>query len=175
MTSFVLFAIIKFNLFIQEKKIEEYVFELHVKHELRMPLDNKNAHDNCCTIKTFLKEYKEAKENNYPNLCHAYHFGYIGRCCTIQMLEFNRLYQSHCKSKMENGNQDTITFYSNALIESEQIYKCYDLLDDAFCDGFSLIKKRKSLNELKKLIGEENFYKGLLPPIVPVWRFQISN
>jgi hypothetical protein len=158
---------IKYNIYLQEIKCKKEIETIHINCQLRFP-DDKDK----CSIQSLINEYFESKINNYPAMSHAYHFGYIGRCCTREILVFNQRYQSYCKYRIETGNQDEINFYSNALIEAQELYKCYDLLDDSFCDGFSMIRRRRSLNDLKKLIGEESFYNGILPPSIPIWRFK---
>lgn len=170
MLGFIVFTLIKFNLFIQEKKFEEFMFYIHVKHELRLYDDRAYV-----SFKTFVSEYQEVKNNNYPHLSHAYHFGFPNRIATKEILIFNQNYQTYCRFRIEHACSRDLDYFGNALIEAKELHKIYDALDDALTDDFSLFKRRKALHILRQHLGEEKFYQGILPPIVPVWRYEIID
>lgn len=170
MLGFILFTLIKYNLLVQEKKFEQLIFDLHVKYELRLQDDRESV-----SLTTFINEYREAKYNNFPPLSSAYHFGFPHKCITREILIFNQNYQSYCKFRMENGSVSDSDYFGNALTESKELYKVYDALDDALTNEFSLFRRRKALRIMVFHLGEEDFYKGILPPFVPIWRFDIPD
>lgn len=170
MIHFAVFMLIKYNIFLYEKKHEAIVFEYHVKYDLRQYGDKKPA-----TIKSFFEEYTEAKQNNYPDIAWAYNFNCWGVCCTRPALDFNQAFQTHCRIKMGFGTEEHINYYAKVLEETKELYKIYDLIDDAFYGEFCLVRKRKSLHTLREILGEKNFYAGLLPAPVPLWRFELFD
>lgn len=170
MLGFIVFTLIKFNLFIQEKQFEKFMFDLHVKYELRLCDDKAYT-----SLKTFISEYQESKNNNFPHLSSAYHFGFPHRCITREILNFNQNYQSYCRFRIENASSRDLNYFGNALLEAKELYKVYDALDDALTDEFSLFRRRKALHTMINHLGEEDFYKGILPPFVPVWRFEFCD
>ena len=173
MLHFAFYILFKFNLFIEktkfDKNLSNMIFDLHVKNHLRNPND-----PNDCTIQTLAREYQEAKIKNYPCLASAYNFNCYGRFCTMPMLQFNQSYQAYCRIKMHYNLSD-LQYWKNALKETEELYKVHDLLDDAFYESFNLFRKRKALCDLRDLIGEKDFYNGILPPCVPIWRFELFD
>jgi len=170
MLGFIVFTLLKFNLFIQEKKFEEYMFYMHVKYDLRL-YDDKSY----TSLNTFINEYQQAKNDNFPQLSCAYQFGYTNRVTTKDILIFNQNYQSYCRFRLEHSNYNDLNYFGNALAEAKEIHNIYDALDDALNDDFSLFRRRKALFVLRKNLGDENFYKGILPPIVPIWRYEFCD
>jgi len=170
MLGFIVFTLIKFNIFIQEKKFEEYMFYMHVRYELRLYDDRSYT-----SLTTFINEYQESKKNNFPKLSCAYHFGYPNRIITKDILIFNQNYQSYCRFRIEHSNSNDINYFGNALMETKEIHKIYDALDDALNDDYSLYRRRKALFNMRKDLGDENFYKGILPPPVPIWRYEFCD
>jgi hypothetical protein len=173
MMHFVVFILIKFQIHATEWQMKEKAFDLHVKYNLRD--DNDWIYKRTTNFSTFIKEYIETTTNNYPDIAWAYNFNCWGKCCTRPTLEFNQTYQSYCRIKMEHGTESQINYYANCLREAKELYRIYDLIDDAFYDEFSLYRKRKSLYTLKAIIGEKSFYSGLLPAPVPIWRFELFD
>ena len=170
MIHFAVLILFQFNIFTFENEFNQKIFDYHVEYNLRSIEDKNN-----CSIKTFLQEYAEVKQNNYPDIAWAYNFHCWGKFCTQPVLEFNQFYQLSCQLKLEYGNDDHKTFWFNSLTEAREIYAIYDLLDDCFHDGFTLFRKRKSLYRMRMFMGEKNFYAGLLPPPVPIWRFELFD
>lgn len=170
MLSFALFIMFKFELFIKEKEFERYIFDIHVKHELRLPHDKAYV-----SIDTLISEYREIKNNDYPSLSCAYHFGFPHRSITKDILIFNQNYQSYCRFRIEHANYHDLNYFGNALEEAKEIHKIYDTLDDALTDDFSLFRRRKALYDMRKALGNEFFYKGILPPPIPLWRFELFD
>lgn len=172
MINFFVFIMFQFNIFIKEKEFQEFIFDMHVKYELRFP---EEKYKNGYNIKSLINEYQEVNKNNYPHLSCAYHFGYINRSCTRPILMFNQEYQSFCRHKIEHGGFKALRFFGEALEESKKIHSIYDMLDDAFTEELTLFRRRKALHLMREYLGEEHFYKGMLPPPVPIWKFELFD
>lgn len=56
--------------------------------------------------------------------------------------------------------------------EVDWLYRVWDLVDDAGIEWYSVPARRKALAELRSLIGEADFYAGILPDPIPRWRCQ---
>ena len=148
MINFAILIMLNYSIFVEEIKFKKAIFDLHVKYDLRMVGD-----DHPTTITTFLKEYKEVKLNNYPDIAWSYNFNCFSRFQTMPILQFNHAYQAYCRIQLSYDSSN-FRYWTNAL---------------------NLFKRRKALSKLRDIIGEENFYNGILPPIVPVWRFQLID
>jgi bisphosphoglycerate-dependent phosphoglycerate mutase len=91
--------------------------------------------------------------------------------------QFNEEFQRYCKEQIKINHRG----WEEALGESKELNRIYYLIqhitnnDDVYdtkYNGFSkTFKKRLCLKELRKRLGEENYYKGYVPPCVPIWRF----
>ena len=167
MINLAILIMLKYSIFVEEIKFKKAIFDLHVKYDLRMIGDDKPT-----TITSFLKEYKEVKLNNYPDNAWSYNFNCFSRFQTMPILQFNQAYQTYCRIQLSYDSSN-FNYWTNALNEAEYLYIIHDLVDDAFHEHFNLFKRRKALSKLRDLIGEKDFYNGILPPIVPVWRFQL--
>lgn len=87
-----------------------------------------------------------------------------------ELLTFNREYHRTLKQRRQalgegNGALD------QALDEVEQLYHVWDLVRDARSDCYYISVRRRALQALRQALGEENYYRGVMPPHVPVWRF----
>lgn len=56
------------------------------------------------------------------------------------------------------------------LQETEQLYQVWEAIRVARNDIYYITVRRKSLKELRDLIGAHDYYSGKLPPNVPMWR-----
>lgn len=56
--------------------------------------------------------------------------------------------------------------------ETKQLADIWDNLKDAQSSYYHINVRRASLAKLRELIGEENYYNGIMPPHVPLWRFR---
>jgi hypothetical protein len=173
MLHFAFYILFKFNLFIEktkfDKNLNNMIFDLHVKNHLRNPND-----PNDCTMQTLAREYQEAKIKNYPCFASAYNFNCYSKFQTMSILQFNQAYQTHCKIQLSYDSSN-FNYWTTALKEAEELYVIHDLVDDAFHEHFNLFKRRKALSKLRDLIGEKDFYNGILPPCVPIWRFELFD
>jgi hypothetical protein len=88
-------------------------------------------------------------------------------CC--ELLTFNRAYHRGLKQRQEAvGTQGNSHL---ALQEAEQLYRIWDLVREARSDCYYVSVRRQALLALRQALGSEDYYKGQLPPHVPVWRF----
>jgi hypothetical protein len=93
-----------------------------------------------------------------------------GREAACEMLSFNREYYRTLKQRREamgpnHGELD------RALEEVDQLYHIWDLVRDARSDCYYISARRHALMALRQSLGAEDYYRGVLPPHVPVWRF----
>jgi hypothetical protein len=86
------------------------------------------------------------------------------------LLAFNRTYRQYLTARQHvdlvHGDE-----VRTALCETDQLYQVWDAVRDARCNYYYVTVRRQALKQLRKLIGDEAFYRGTLPPHVPVWRF----
>ncbi len=170
---FVVFILIKFQIHATEWQMKEKAFDLHVKYNLRD--DNDWNNNKVTNFNTFVNEIIEVKKHNYPDIAWAYNFNCWGKCCTKSILDFNQAFQVYCKIKIDYGTEEQVNYYANVLRETKELYRIHDLLDDAFHEDFCLFRKRKSLYTLRAILGEKDFYAGILPAPVPIWRFELFD
>jgi len=85
-------------------------------------------------------------------------------------LAANRLYQQRLKLMidLEPHNRD---HYESVLEETTRLFTIWNTADDMIrAREFGNIRLcRRYLNDLKELIGEEAFYRGVLPPHLPTY------
>jgi hypothetical protein len=59
--------------------------------------------------------------------------------------------------------------------EVEDLYRIWDTVRDARCEYYYIWVRRHALKRLRDMLGDEDYYRGNLPPYVPLWRFQVLN
>jgi hypothetical protein len=138
----------------------------HIILNLRLETDN-----NWCNLYSLRKESKESFQKRIPNPSYLYHFGYTDFSQTKELLLFSNAYIENCKRNISIGNLHEQEVWYKILKEAEHLHTIYDLVDDSVRPQYSLYQRRLALFKIKKLIGEEDFYKGKLPPNIPIWRF----
>jgi hypothetical protein len=86
-------------------------------------------------------------------------------------LDFNRAYWKHMDTRrtMDFAHADELRVI---LKETERLYQIWDTLKDARCECYYVPFRRRALKKLRDLVGPDAYYRGALPPPVPVWRFQ---
>jgi hypothetical protein len=109
----------------------------------------------------------------YRNLCDAPSLEectrFPERHLVNDLLAFNRTYHQYLTARqpvdLVHGGQ-----LQTALTETERLYQVWDTVRDARCSYYYVTVRRQALKQLRSLLGEEAFYRGHLPPHVPVWR-----
>jgi len=93
------------------------------------------------------------------------------RAVINELLAFNRAYRNYVESRqpMETVQGSQLRVVQR---EIEYLYQVWDTVRDARCDYYYVTVRRQALKKLRELIGEEAYYRGELPPHVPLWRFQ---
>lgn len=86
-------------------------------------------------------------------------------------LDFNRSYWKHMDTRraMDFARADELRVILN---ETERLYQIWDTVKDARCECYYVPFRRRALKKLRELVGPDSYYRGILPPPVPTWRFQ---
>ena len=87
------------------------------------------------------------------------------------MLAFNRAYRQNVEKRLAAGVMNPAEL-SQALEETDQLYKVWNNVRDARCDSYYVTVRRHALKRLRELVGPQAYFCGRLPPHVPIWRFQ---
>jgi hypothetical protein len=87
-----------------------------------------------------------------------------------ELLTFNRAYHTHMTLRRD-GEGKSHPELADAVTEADRLYHIWDLVRDAGSDCYYVTFRRQALAALRKAIGQGDYYRGVLPPHVPVWRF----
>jgi hypothetical protein len=87
-----------------------------------------------------------------------------------EMKAFNRAYRQRLDARLEWDLVHSEELLA-ARAEAEQLYRIWDVVEDARTECFNVNARRQALQQLREMVGETAFYTGQLPPHVPVWRF----
>lgn len=100
------------------------------------------------------------------------------------LINFNRAYGKHLEEYVI-WNQDRADIVCLVQKENQCLYRLYDAVRDARCDFYYVTVRRAALLKVKRLLEEDQFLKAMcpevsyyplvLPPYVPVWRFNTRN
>lgn len=116
------------------------------------------------------RRYQEFK--TLPRVEEAERFG-ISRNEINDLVRFNRVYTKNIKDRAEIELDRTTALLAVAK-EADYLYKIWDYLRDAKCEFYYVTVRRHALTNLRKELGEESFYSGVMPEyVVPVWRFSV--
>lgn len=117
-------------------------------------------------LKALQERYRELR--TAPPLSECQRFP--GREVVNEMLAFNRSYRQDLDGRISldvvHGEE-----LRAALMETDQLYRVWDLVRDARCEYYYVTVRRQALLNLRETVGSVSFYTGELPPHVPVWRF----
>ncbi len=58
------------------------------------------------------------------------------------------------------------------LQENNYLWEVWDAARDSRNEGYYVLTRRAGLKKLRRMIGEEAYWTGTLPPPVPLWRFR---
>jgi hypothetical protein len=96
------------------------------------------------------------------------------RCVVNELLAFNRSYRQNVDARraMESHRESELTA---TLEETDRLYQAWDQLREARTDYYFVTLKRQALKRLRELVGVEAYYSGVMPPYVPIWRFQAMD
>jgi hypothetical protein len=117
-------------------------------------------------FKLVRKRYEELKDA--PPVADIARFPTRSFCNDV--LGLNRAYLAYLKQQQElYGKEDSEIRY--AIQETEHLYTTWDNMRDAGCDYYYLSVRRQAMMKLRKAIGWDAYYKGILPPFVPLQCF----
>ncbi len=88
-----------------------------------------------------------------------------------EFLAFNRAYRQHLSNRQPLELAHWWELRA-AIQETDQLYQIWDTVRDARCDYYYVTVRRQALKKLRQLLGPDAYYRGQLPPHVPLWRFQ---
>jgi hypothetical protein len=96
------------------------------------------------------------------------------RALVNDLLAFNRAYRQYidiCQPvELVHWWELRVT-----LQETERLYMIWDQVREANCDYYYVGVRRGALKKLRELVGDEAYYSGNLPPVVPSWRFRSND
>jgi hypothetical protein len=91
------------------------------------------------------------------------------RAAVNDLMKFNRDYRNDLVARLALDALHEEELRA-ALAETDQLYRIWDAVRDARCDYYFVTVRRQALWQLRGLIGAEAYYRGQLPPHLPVWR-----
>ncbi len=91
-----------------------------------------------------------------------------------ELLSFNRAYRQHIDNR-QSVERANWWDHQATLQETEQLYQIWDTVRDARCEYYYVAVRRQALKKLRELLGDDDYYSGVLPPYVPLWRFQVMK
>jgi hypothetical protein len=144
--------------------------QLAIRLEILDPRESRYVLARAEDFETDLKLLRRRFRNlaNAPRLeeCHRF----PDRAMVNDLLTFNRAYRQFL-----TGRQPVDLVHAEelreALGETDRLYQIWDAVRDAQCNYYYVTIRRQALKQLRGLVGEPAFYRGELPPHVPVWRF----
>lgn len=119
-----------------------------------------------CDLKLLRRRYTEL--HDAPPLYDCMRFP--DRSLVNDLLKFNRAYKTHLEARQSLELPNAWALH-RAILETDELFAVWDLVRDTRCDYYFVTVRRAALKKLKAAIGDQNFYSGILPPHVPVWRF----
>jgi hypothetical protein len=113
------------------------------------------------------RRYRDLRDA--PSAADAYRFP--GRAMINEYLAFNRAYKTFVESRepMEVGDRTDIR---GAAQEADELYDIWNTLKEARTEYYYITVRRAALKRLRDLLGEDAYQGAILPPHVPIWRFQ---
>jgi len=126
--------------------------------------------DAASDIRMLQRRFQELSDA--PYLSDAVRFP--DRAVVNELLAFNRAYRNYVETRqpMETVQGSQLRAVQR---EIEYLYQVWDTVRDARCDYYYVTVRRQALKRLRELVGDDAYYRGELPPHVPLWRFQVID
>jgi hypothetical protein len=86
------------------------------------------------------------------------------------LLRFNRAYYRNLEGR-QVWEPDRADLIGVVMAETDRLYEVWDAVRDARCEFYYITDRRKALQKLRALLGDEAYFAGEMPPFVPIWRF----
>ncbi len=118
-------------------------------------------------LEALQKRYQDLRDA--PAAVDAFRFP--ERPMVNEFLVFNRAYLKHVEMRRPLEAAPAADL-STIQQEIEDLYRVWDTVRDARCEYYYVWVRRYALKRLRDLLGEDAYYRGELPPYVPIWRFQ---
>lgn len=93
------------------------------------------------------------------------------RATATDQLSLNRTYRQHLEARQLIDLARSWELRA-ALQETDQLFHIWEAVRDARCDFYDVTVRRQALKRLRLAVGFGTYYSGMLPPAVPLWRFQ---
>jgi hypothetical protein len=92
-------------------------------------------------------------------------------CVVADLCKLNEQYQCHLQMQqiIHAHNSDDLT---EALREARHLYGVWDAVRRATAPNQAWAYRRRTLRQLREMLGDNAYYSGQLPPCVPLWQFQ---
>ena len=85
-------------------------------------------------------------------------------------LTFNRDYRRYLLAQLETDAVRAEELRT-ALQELDQRFHLWSTVRDARCTFYYVTVRRQALQQIRDLVGSEAYYRGQMPPHVPIWHF----
>jgi hypothetical protein len=87
-----------------------------------------------------------------------------------QLISHNRAYRQELGERLaiDPLHADELR---EAIAEAEELFRTWDTLRDALTEHYYVDFQRQALDRLRDRLGMTAFYRGDMPPALPVWRF----
>ena len=105
-----------------------------------------------------------------PHTAEHYRFPPL-KCCN-EMLEIDYAYGQYLDKLLESGYRADEFRVRAAKVETERLQRIWYLLARIQLEYVDILSKRSSLKELHEQLGDDDYYNGVVPPIVPFWRYE---
>jgi hypothetical protein len=116
-----------------------------------------------CDINVLRGRYHELKDA--PLVSDSKRFPPVKEIC--ELLEFNAKF----RYSVEEGGYTQLD-WMEVLTEATRLRNIWENAREARTEGYYIVSRRRALLQLRIAIGEEAYYSGKLPPVVPLWRFK---
>jgi hypothetical protein len=140
-------------------------FEILDPREAKYLFDRRE--DYLSTLKVLRQRYQNLADA--PRVKDSYRFP--DRGAVNQLRSFNRAFRQSLAARLavESGRESMLR---EAMQETDRLFQIWDELHHAKNDNYYVTIRRESLKRLRDLVGKESYYAGVMPPCVPIWRFQ---
>ena len=98
-------------------------------------------------------------------------FRFPDRAIVNEVLSYNRSYRQQLDTR-QTTNPAQFWQIKKVQQETDQLYQIWDTVRDARCEYYYITVRRQALKRLRDSLGEDDYYEGILPPYVPLWRFE---
>jgi hypothetical protein len=87
-----------------------------------------------------------------------------------QLISHNRAYRKELEDRLALDSLHAEDL-RGAIDEADQLFRIWDTLRDALTEHYYVDYQRQALDRLRDQLGLAAFYRGDMPPALPIWRF----